>query len=167
MLTSPAGADPAVPTVLRALREELDVDVALVSEFREGASVLRWLDARSGPGLLRPGTSAPRHQSYAHHLAAGAIPSFSREPSRHPIAARLPATSVLPVGTYLGAPIELADGRTYGAVLCFVEESSDWYDPRDLAVVRVAARLVAEDVHRARPRHRRRHTGGRSHLSSS
>jgi EAL domain-containing protein (putative c-di-GMP-specific phosphodiesterase class I) len=144
---------------LRAMRVHLGLDVAFVGEFVQGERVFRYVDAAQQPCTVKVGASDALEESYCAYVADGRLPGFLRDPARHPVAAALPATRALPVGTHLSVPITFSDGRLYGTFCCFSHSVLDRLDQRDLAAVEMMATMVAgylEERDLARRRHERR-----------
>lgn len=136
--------DEAIQRILRAMRADLGLDVAFVSEFRNGARVFRYVDADAGTSVVQVGGSDPVEESYCHYVVRGVVPELLPDPAQHPVAARLPATAALPVGTHLSVPIRFSDGSLYGTFCCFSTTVEEHIDDRSLIGVRLLARVVAE-----------------------
>lgn len=132
-----------VQRALQAARVHLGVDVAFVSRLRDGRRTFVYVDADGEQCPVEAGASDPDDESYCHYVVRGEMPALLRDPSSHPIASQMVATHQLPVGTHVSVPIELADGTTYGTFCCFAYEVTDEIDERDVAGVRMLARVVA------------------------
>ena len=146
--------------MLRAVREHLDLDVAFVGEVVGGERVFRYVDSKPGVDVVAAGDRDPVEEGYCHHVLGGRLPEFLRDPSRHPLAASLPVTTELPVGSHLSVPIRFSDGRVYGTFCCFAFDVQPSLDPRDLSPLRMMAELAAEyleaiDAVQAQQRRRR------------
>jgi EAL domain-containing protein (putative c-di-GMP-specific phosphodiesterase class I) len=136
--------DEAIQRMLRALRADLGLDVAFVSQFRDGARVFRYVDADTGTSVVQVDGSDPVEESSCHDVVRGALPEVLPDPAQHPLAARIPATSAVPVGTHLSVPIRFSDGTVYGTFCCFSTEVEPQIDEQSLIGVRLVARVVAE-----------------------
>lgn len=137
-------SDGVIERMLRAVREHLDLDVGFVSEVVGGKRVFRYVDSKPGVDIVAPGDSDPLEQGYCHHVLAGRLPEFLGDPSRHPLAASLPVTGEVPVGSHLSVPIRFSDGRVYGTFCCFGLDVQPSLDARDLSPLRMVADLAAE-----------------------
>lgn len=137
-------SDGLIERILRAVREHLDLDVAFVGEVVGGERVFRYVDSKPGAEVVAVGDSDPLEEGYCDHVLAGRLPEFLRDPSRHPLAASLPATTELPVGSHLSVPIRFSDGRVYGTFCCFAFDVQPSLEPHDLSSLRMAAELAAE-----------------------
>lgn len=143
---SRAEIDPMIREVVRAAREHLDLEVAFLSQFDDGERVFRVVDSELS--VIEEGDSDSVEESYCHYVVNGSLPEFVADPSRHPVSARLAATSALGVGTHLSVPIRLSDGRLFGTLCCFGFEVRDDLGPRDVQTLRLLADLVAGHVER-------------------
>lgn len=150
----------AIQRALEAARTHLGLDVAFVSQIRDGRRVFLYVDTDPGLPLIEVGGSDPVEQTYCYNVLNGQIPQFLRDPRLHPVASQLPVTHELPVGTHLSVPIELRDGSVYGTFCCFGVDVDHSLDERDLAAVRMLSRVVAgyieEHESRRRDEERRR-----------
>lgn len=156
----PDAPNPVIERILRAAREHLGLEIAFVSQFVGGARVFRYVDSASGVSCVQVGGSDPVEESYCHYVVGGSLPGFVRDPTLHPVSARLATTEALGVGTHLSVPIRFSDGSVYGTFCCFGLHVSNSADPRDLQTLHLLAHLVAEhletlDARERDHRHRR------------
>ena len=134
----------AIERTLRAARKHLGVEVAFISEFVDGDRVFRYVDARAGKSAVAVDGRDALKDSYCHYVANGELPEYLQDPSQVPLAASLPATKALPVGTHLSVPIKFSDGQTYGTFCCFDHDVRPDVDPHTVVALRMMADLVAE-----------------------
>lgn len=138
-------AESAIGRILEVARQYLGLEMAFVSEFRDGHRIFRYVDADAGSaGTLPVGGSDPLEESYCHYVARGELPEFLPDPRQHPISAGLAATAALGVGTHVSVPIRLSDGRVYGTFCCFGLSVAASVDRRDVEAVRMLAQLTAD-----------------------
>lgn len=142
------GGDAVLCRALRAARAHLGLEIAFVSEFVDGRRVFRQVDADDGARLIEVGASDPLPDSYCQYVVTGQLPEFLADPAQHPVSARLPATSALPVGTHLSVAITFSDGRVYGTLCCFSRQVESHIDARDLNLLRLVAELIGEHLER-------------------
>lgn len=148
MISSPAGATigtVAVDRMLRIIREHLDMDVAFVAEFRATDRVFRHVDAR-GRTPIHAGDAAPLENGYCQRVVDGELPELIADTRQVDAAMALPETSAIPIGSHLSVPIRLGDGRVYGTLCCFSFVADQSLHRRDLAIVRIFADLLAEQL---------------------
>lgn len=60
----------------------------------------------------------------------------------------LPATVHGTIGSYVGVPLQLSDGRVYGTFCCAGAETHEPFDERDVRFMRVLARVIADRIER-------------------
>lgn len=149
-----AGADAAadapevIRALLRGLRELLGLDVAFVSEFRDGRRVYRHVDTADPGAAVREGGSDPLEETYCQRVVDGRLPGLVADTADEPEAARLAVTTDLPIGTFLGVPIRFSDGRLYGTFCGFSHAPEPGVRERDLGTVRLLAGLVGRYLER-------------------
>lgn len=139
-------AKPPIERALHAIRAHLDMDVAFISEMVDGRRVFRHVDARPGNDLVQVGNSDPAEESYCQRVIDGRLPELMTDACLNAEALSLPATRALPVGAHLSVPIRLGDGQVYGTFCCFSHAPDISLTARDLAMMRVFAEMVAEEI---------------------
>lgn len=133
-----------IERLLRAVRQHLDLDAAFVGEVSGGRRTFRYVDSKPGVDAIAVGDSDPLEESYCGHVLSGRLPQFLADPAQHPVAAALPVTKALPVGSHLSVPIRFSDGRVYGTFCCFGLRVSDSIAAHDLRAVQMTAQLAGE-----------------------
>src|SRR6185436_8057197 len=68
--------DQLLPRALRALRTHLGMDVAFISEFREGRRVFRYVDAAQQHATVHVGASDPLEDTYCQRIVDGRLPEL-------------------------------------------------------------------------------------------
>lgn len=148
--------DEILGDALRAVRTQLQMDVAFVSEFDKGRRVFRQVDAQDSASPVKVGGSDPLEDSYCQRVVDGRLPELIHDAARVPEALTLPATTALPVGAHLSVPIRFSDGSLYGTFCCFSARPNGTLDERDLNMLRVfaafAGRLLEQQVMARRER---------------
>lgn len=145
---SPSGDDPTarLEWLLKAARTHLKMDVGFISEFRNGRRIFRHVDLKTGSGEIEVGASDPLEESYCHWVAQGKIPNIVRDSAESPLAASLPITKTLSVGSYLSTPIRLPDGSIYGTFCCFSSAADPFLTKRDLATLEAFAEVAGHQI---------------------
>src|SRR5215210_295801 len=134
-------------------REMRDMDMAFISETRAGTQDYVCVAGDAGSFGIGPGGSIPLTGSYCRLMLEGRLDNVVRDTSREPLVAQLPATADARIGAYIGVPIVLSDGETYGTFCCLNHEPVPELRDRDVRFLKVLAQLVAdqlEDEQRAR-----------------
>lgn len=138
------GASPLEPFLgraLRALRTQLGVEAAFVTEYRpEGAAVVVHVD--SSDGALHPGFC----DTYAWQDEAPA-PEPGSEPVGNSTHMWMSASDQRRVR--LSVPIEIGNGERYGALVCVGASPAVPFNERDLTTMRVFAEMASEHIEAA------------------
>jgi EAL domain-containing protein (putative c-di-GMP-specific phosphodiesterase class I) len=142
--------DELLQDALRAVRKNLGMEVAFISEFQNGRRFFRYVDAEASFCPICVGGSDPLDQSYCQRIVEGLIPELLPNAREHAEALKLDATTLLPVGAHLSVPVVSADGEVIGTVCCFSREPNLLLDQRDLNVVRLYAEFVGKALSRLR-----------------
>ena len=117
---------PTLPPLEELIRSAVDLarvcmrmDVAFVSEFKDGRRVFRHVAAGGVETPVQPGDSDPLEESYCQHVVDGTIPAIVDDSHVYPVLKRLPATEAMRIRAYLGVPMWLSDGSVYGTFCCY------------------------------------------------
>lgn len=131
---------------LEAIRSHLGMDVAYLSEFVDGNAVFRAVSAPGFEQLAKAGDSHSLEDIYCNHILEGRLPELMSDTSQEPLAASMPITSAVPIGSHISLPIKLADGTNYGMFCCLSTEPNKTLNERDLQTMRMFADLATEFV---------------------
>lgn len=137
-----------LPDILSAIRQHLRMDIAFVSEFRDGRRHFLSVDAGVPDSPVKAGGSDPLEDSYCQRVADGRLPELMQNAGDNAEAASLPATHALPVGAHLSIPLRLSDGTTFGTFCAFSYSPDHSLNDRDLQMMRVFAELAGKLVER-------------------
>lgn len=119
------------------------MDVAFISEFRDGQRVFRFVDTEDRSCPVQVNGSDPLEASYCQRVIDGRLPELIRDASRHAAARELPATAALPVGAHLSVPIRFSDGRIFGTLCCFSYTPDETLHDGSVDLLRALATFVA------------------------
>jgi EAL domain-containing protein (putative c-di-GMP-specific phosphodiesterase class I) len=131
--------------MLHAVREHLGMDVAFLAEFRATDRIFRHVDAKTA-APIQAGDTLPLEQGWCQRVVDGRLPQLIKDAAAHPVAAALPETQAIPIGSHLSVPIRLSDGRIYGTLCCFSFLPDVSLTERDLQIMRVLAELLADQI---------------------
>lgn len=134
--------------LLRAIRAHLGMEVAFVSEFKEGQRVFRFVDSSQDNPPVRPGGADPLEESYCQSVVDGRLPELIPDTAAVPETQRFAVTALLPVGSHMSVPIRLNDGRIYGTFCCFSRSPDNSLSQRDIQTMRVFAEVAAHRIDR-------------------
>lgn len=140
--------DDPINEALRAVRDQLDFEVAFISEFSSGQRCFRYVDSSPDFAPCHVGDSDALENSLCSMVADGRLPELLPDASSDPVALEVEATRSLPVGAHISVPIRI-DGELFGTFCCFSREGDAALDERDLGVVRGYARLAERLLSRA------------------
>jgi EAL domain-containing protein (putative c-di-GMP-specific phosphodiesterase class I) len=135
-----------IQEALIAIRNHLGMEVAYLSEFVDGRSVFRRVDAPGLEHLIKPGDSRSLDDVYCTHILEGRLPELIPDTSREPLAAEMPITRAVPIGSHVSLPIRLADGTPFGMFCCLSPRAIPTLNERDLETMRIFAGLAAKQV---------------------
>lgn len=137
---------PAVTRALRAIRSHLGMHVAYASEFVGNDSVYRAVDAPGLEALIDVGDSQSLDDVYCRHILEGRLPELIPDTADEPIAAAMPITGAVPIGSHLSVPIKLSSGETYGMFCCLSAEPDRTLGQRDHRMMRAFAELASYEI---------------------
>ena len=138
--------DQILPRALRALRSHLGVDVAFISEFRDGRRVYLYVDTAREHLNIQMGASDPLEDTYCQRVVDGRLPELIADTSEVAAASALGYTRLVPVGAHLCVPVRLYDGTVYGTLTCISAVPDRSLGQRDLSLMRVFAEMAAEHI---------------------
>jgi hypothetical protein len=128
--------------VLVAAREHLRMDVAYLSQFNGAEHVIQRLHGDGRSFGLEAGQSISLDTSYSQRIIDGRLPYLMPDVRRDE---RIDGTTPR-LGAYVCVPVTLEDGRLYGTLCCVNDDPAPWLRERDLAYMRVLARMLADDL---------------------
>ncbi len=143
--------------VLFTAREFLHMEVAFISEFKNGYRVFKLVDTKLHvEKILSVDDSDPLEESYCIRVVDGRLPQLMQNATDVAEALKLPVTTSLPVGAHLSVPIFLEDGSVYGTFCCFSRYPDHSLTERDLDVMQAYGNLastlisyfITEDIER-------------------
>lgn len=120
----------------------LRMDVAFVSEFKNGRRIFRHIAAHSELPV-QPGYSDPLAESYCQYVVNGSIPPIVDDSHIYPILKRMSCTEALKIRAHLGVPIWLSDGSVFGTFCCYNHSPSSSLRDVDVDALRRFAALIA------------------------
>jgi len=143
----PIGGDTCViQEALSAIRTHLDMEVAYFSEFVDGRTIFRRVDAPGLEHLIKEGDSQSLDDVYCNHILEGRLPELIPDTSQFPLAVSMPITQAVPIGSHASIPIRRADGTPYGMFCCLSPRPNLSLNTRDLDVLRMFADIAAKQV---------------------
>ncbi|MCC2958252.1 EAL domain-containing protein [Massilia sp. IC2-477] len=140
---SPAPLHDIIESAVDLARICLRMDVAFISEFKNGLRIFRHI-AADGELPVQPGHADPLSESYCQHIIDGSIPSIVDDSHIYPILKRLDCTEAMRIRAHLGVPIRLSDGSVFGTFCCYSRRPSASLREVDVEGMARFARLIAD-----------------------
>lgn len=142
-----------VTSALSSVRAHLGMEIAYLSEFVDGRSVFRAVDAPGLEDRVRVGDSHALRDVYCQHILDGRLPELIPDTAAVALAASMPITRSAPIGSHVSIPIRKADGSPYGMFCCLSSQPNLSLNDRDLAVMRMFSDVVAREINGAIAEH--------------
>jgi GAF domain-containing protein len=134
--------------LLSMVRENLQMDVAFVSEFAGDQLVFRALEGDAGSFGWREGEDFPLDESYCKRVLEGRLPNVVPDARSEDLTKDLWVTSEANIGSYVAVPVVLSDGRPYGTLCCVSHKADAGLRERDLGLMEGVAREVSRQIQR-------------------
>lgn len=134
--------------VMEAAREHLSMDISFLAEFGESEKVLREVAGEAGPIGFERGASIPLEDTYCIRLVRGETSGVIPDSSRDAVVRDLPITHERKIGSYIGVPVHLSDGRLYGTLCCISREPTADLSEKDRKFLKALAQVVAVEIER-------------------
>lgn len=131
-----------VQKLLNSLRLHLNMEVAFLSEFVNGKRRFKVI-SQANHSNIQVGDEDSLEDSYCFHIVQNHLPQLIKSTSQHKITRELEVTETLNIGSYIGVPVVLSDGKTYGTLCAFKGVSDSRLNQKDLAYVKVLADVSA------------------------
>lgn len=132
----PSATVEALEKILSVFREALEMDVAFVSEFVGEEQVFRVAEGDVETFGIQKGTKLPLEGSICQRIVDGRAPNVIPDARGDKRVNDLDAIDAADIGSYVGFPMRLSDGRLYGTLCCASHSSDPWLRDRDLRLVR-------------------------------
>lgn len=139
----------AIDRALEAARELLGMDIAYFSELARGDQLIKAVRGDGGSIELAPGDAFPLEQTYCRRMLAGQMPNVVADAPNDPHVSDLPAGDIR---SYIGVPLQLSDGRVYGTLCCASTRTNASLGQRDVQLMRILARIIADELEREQER---------------
>ena len=142
----------AIDHALEVAREFLGMDIAYFSEFTKGQQVIKGIQGEWGSAELSAGLGVPQEETYCRRMLAGELSNVVPDAQHDSRVSDLAATEQMGIGSYVGVPLQLSDGRVYGTLCCASADAKEALGSREVQFMRVLARLIADELERERNR---------------
>ncbi|MEH3055052.1 MAG: diguanylate cyclase [Patulibacter minatonensis] len=151
---APAKASPDAPEVagsvsqivLSTTRRLLGMDLAFLSQIDGDQIIFRDLEGDAAAFGLEIDDHADVSGTFCARMLDGRIDGLVADTSIDPEHATLPVTQDCGIGAYIGAPVELADGRVLGTLCGVRSEAVTMLSDADLSLIRGLAQTIATHI---------------------
>src|SRR5919205_2141130 len=137
-----------IESLLSLVRENLDMDVAFVSEFAGDQLVFRALEGDAESFGWREGEGFPLDESYCKRVLDGTLPNVVPDAKSEDLTKDLWVTSEADIGSYAAVPVVLPDGRPYGTLCCVSHKADPRLRKRDLGLMAGGGRELSRQLGR-------------------
>ena len=137
-----------IERLLFMVRESLEMDVALVTEFAGDQQVFRALEGDAESFGWGRGESIPLDESYCKRVLDGRLPNAIPDARSEDRTRDLWVTSEANIGSYVAVPVVRSDGRPYGTLCCLSHKADPRLRERDLELMEGVAREVSRQLKR-------------------
>lgn len=137
---------------LAVARSALAMDVAWLSERTGTEHLLHAVDGDCEPFGIEAGSTISQPLSYCSRVLDGTLPAAIPDARGHALAALLPITERLGIGSYVGAPVRLPDGTLFGMLCCVGRGPHPHLGASETRLMDALASSLGEDLARAASR---------------
>jgi len=137
-----------IETLLSLVRENMEMDVAFVSEFAGDQLAFRALEGDGESFGWREGESFPLDESYCKRVLDGRLPNVVPDARSEDSTKDLWVTSEANIGSYAAVPVMLSDGSPYGTLCCVSHKADPGLRERDLVLMEGVARELSRRIQR-------------------
>ena len=134
--------------LLSTVREAMEMDVALVTEFAGDRLVFRALEGDAQSFGWREGGGFPLDESYCKRVLDGRLPNVIPDARSEDQTKDLRVTSEADIGSYVAVPVVRSDGRPYGTLCCVSHKADPRLRERDLGLMEGVARELSRQLKR-------------------
>ncbi len=140
------GTDVLIERAMLVAREVCGMELAYVSEFRDGNQYVRRQAGAEGAAELPLDVPFPLETTYCQAMVDGRLDQVVPDTTADPFTAAMPATTEMGIGSYIGAPVRLPDGRLFGTFCCMSTSARADLEERHAELLNVLATLVGDQI---------------------
>lgn len=129
--------------LLTCVRSHLNMEVAFISEIKDGFRIFRYVDCEKNFQPITIDGFDKLKNSYCQRVLDGRLPELILNAIDHTSALELPATNNLPIGAHVSVPLVFSDESVYGTFCCFSRKPNYQLNARDLETVRFLSYCAA------------------------
>lgn len=140
------GETVSIDALLGAARRHLRADIAFMAEFRGESEIIHKVNGDGDAVGLQEGAAYPLPETYCYRVVNGSLPRLVPDAGMDERVRDLAGTRQLRIGTYVGVPILLGDGRVYGTLCCISHEPDPSIQERDVKLIEILADIIGEQL---------------------
>ena len=137
-----------IKSLLSMVRENLEMDVAFISEFSGDRLIFRALEGDAESFGWREGEGFPLDESYCKRVLDGRLPNVVPDARSEVSTKDLWVTREANIGSYVAVPVVLSDGRPYGTLCCVSHKADPGLRERDMGLMEGVARELSRRIKR-------------------
>jgi EAL domain-containing protein (putative c-di-GMP-specific phosphodiesterase class I) len=134
----------------------LGLDVVFLAELTAAGEVCRAAVGEIAPFRSVLGDAGSGEGTVCAQLVAGALPSIVFDASTDERVARLEGVREAPVGSFIGVPVRLSDGTSYGALFGLSHAPEHRLEDRDVRFLSMLGELLVPELDEQRSQERLR-----------
>ncbi len=137
--------DKRIERALDLAREELDMDVAMLTEVVEDEEIARHASGRWGSIETLVGSPLPLEDTFCARMLEGRISGFVADADNDERVSDVRARTMFGVGAYIGVPLTPDQGRLY-VLCCLASEARPALSEADVSFLRGLGESLLEDL---------------------
>ncbi len=138
----------SIENLLSMVRENLQMDVAFVSEFAGDQLLFRTLEGDGESFGWREAEGFPLDESYCKRVLEGRLPNVIPDARSEELTKDLWVTNEANIGSYVAVPVVFPDGHPYGTLCCVSHKAEPRLRERDLGLMEGVARELSRQIKR-------------------
>jgi EAL domain-containing protein (putative c-di-GMP-specific phosphodiesterase class I) len=155
-LLDPDSGQVGLDRVVELAHCHLGLDAAFLAELTAAGQVYRAVAGDISSFDIALGEGSANDATYCRRLVGKEIPSLIHDATVDERVSELPVTRQARIGSFIGVPLRLSDGTSYGA-LCGLSHAADHtLDERDVRFLMMLGELIVHDLDEQRSQERLR-----------
>lgn len=134
----------------------LGLDVVFLAELTVAGEVYRAVAGDHSSFEIALNEGPPSDATYCRALVAGEIPNVIHDAAVDERVSELPVTQQTRIGSFIGVPVQLSDGTSYGALCGLSHAPDNTLDERDVRFMSMLGELIVHDLDEQRTQERLR-----------
>jgi GAF domain-containing protein len=131
---------------LEVARQLLGMDFSYLSEFVGDEQILRGTSGDGASFDMSVGDGYPLDGSYCQRMVVGQIPNLVPDSAERDELRDLALTKLAGIGSYVGVPVYLHDGRLYGTFSAISHDPRRQLGERHVQLMEVLGHIVASSI---------------------